>query len=203
LAQPIVTPNNALVTGYDFLKDEATAIKKSFADQGVTDTLGPINDNWTAADFRASFFAPTAHNRNSLNSHFAHNRFFPNDNNNVYATEITSTTDYQGSLVFSVGCHSGLNVPDADFPSTQLGTDWPQAFLRKGAATFIGNTGFGYGDSDLISYSERVMANFAEELGNEGAAIPSVGSAMLNAKQRYFDSIGAASLSNYDEKVMG
>src|SRR5262249_31043369 len=153
--------------------------------------------------FRASFFAPTARNLNSLNSHFAHNRFFPNDENNVYATEITGTTDYRGSLVFSVGCHSGLNVPDEDFETVQLGTDWPQAFLRQGASGFIGNTGFGYGDSDLISYSERVMANFAEELGATGGAIPTVGGALLNAKQRYYNSIGAAALTNYDEKAMG
>ena len=30
----------------------------------------------------------------------------------VWAVEVTDTTAYTGSVMFSVGCHSGLNVPD-------------------------------------------------------------------------------------------
>ena len=60
------------------------------------------------------------------------------------------------SLTFSVGCHSGLNVPDADAFDLQSGTDWAQSFVRQ-RATFIGNTGYGYGDSELIAYSGRTF----------------------------------------------
>jgi hypothetical protein len=79
--------------------------------------------------------------------------------------------------------------------------DWAQAFLREGA-TYIGNTGYGYGDSDLIAYSERLMSYFVEELGYNGEGTPSVGTALLRAKQRYFNSAAAGTLSNYDEKIM-
>ena len=87
--------------------------------------------------------------------------------------------DYTGSLIFSVGCHSGLNVPDGEAATIETGTDWAQAFLRRGA-TFIGNTGFGYGDSDLIAYSELIMKNFVEELGYwPNNQLPTVGNALL------------------------
>jgi hypothetical protein len=115
---------------------------------------------------------------------------------------VTATTHYSGALAFSVGCHSGLNVPDEDSRSPQSGTDWAQAFLRQGA-TFIGNTGYGYGDSDLIAYSERLMLNFVEELGDWTDGPQTVGGALMQAKQRYYNTAAAGSLSNYDEKVLG
>ncbi len=79
------------------------------------------------------------------------------------------------------------------------GLDWSQAFLSR-QATYFGNTGFGYGDSELISYSERLMLNFVEEL-TAGAGSP-IGLAMKEAKLRYFNSLGAGSFSNYDEKIL-
>ena len=141
----------------------------------------------------------------SLNSHFDHYRFFPNDPNDVLATEITGTTPYTGSLVYSVGCHSGLNVYDGSAPPVLTGTDFAQAFTRQGA-TFVGNTGFGYGDSDLVSYSELLALNFTQELGynptGAPATLPTVGLAMMRAKQRYLNSFGNGALTTYDEKVM-
>ena len=147
----------------------------------------------------------SARGLNSLNSHFAHNRFFPNDTNNVYADEVTSsTTDFNNSLIFSVGCHSGLNVPDAYFPSSARdATDWPQAFGRRGAS-MVGNTGFGYADFGSDLYSSRLMVNFVDQLGLfDNGAKPTTGRALMLAKQRYYNSLAPGSLSNYDEKVLG
>ena len=55
------------------------------------------------------------------------------------------------SLVYSIGCHSGLNVVNPDIASgtPQYQYDFPSAALKQGG-NWIGNTGFGYGDSDLI-----------------------------------------------------
>ena len=148
-------------------------------------------------------FRSAAHDLNSLNSHFRHDFLYANQpGDRVYATEVTATTAYQGSLVFSVGCHSGLNVPDEAAPSVETGTDWPQAFLRQGA-TFIGNTGYGYGDRDLLAYSERLMLAFVRELGYNDGSLPTVGQALMRAKQRYVNDTAVGSLSNYDEKVVG
>jgi hypothetical protein len=204
LTHSLLSPANAVVTGYDFLIDQAEAISATLRHQGITDITPLINDSWTDVDFRDGVFThPTAHSLNSLNSHFKHDLLYPNNaSDQVFATEVISTTDYTGVLVFSVGCHSGLNVPDADSDSVQTGTDWAQAFSRQGAV-FIGNTGYGYGDSDLIAYSERLMADFVEALGiwHDGA-MPTVGHALLEAKHHYYNSAAVSALSNYDEKVL-
>ena len=202
LAQPTITPASALVTGYTFLNDQANAVNETLQDYGVANRSTLINDTWTANDFRASFFAPTARDLNSLNAHFAHNRLIANDGSIVTASEITNSTAYAGSLIFSVGCHSGLNVPDVYFPNDpSRATDWPQAFARQGAS-LIGNTAYAYGDDTLIAYSERLIVNFVEQLGDESAGSATTGRALMQAKQRYFNTLGAGTLSNYDEKVL-
>jgi hypothetical protein len=204
ITKPTLTPNNALVTGYTFVQDQAQAVSASLAAQGIPTIDKLINDTWTAADLRAKLYpAGPAPGLISLNSHFEHHRLFPNDANFVYADETPGQADFAGTLIFSVGCHSGLNAPDeATYADARQASDWAQAFLREGA-TYIGNTGFGYGDSDLIAYSERLMSYFVEELGYAGEGTPSVGRALLRAKQRYFNSLAAGTLSNYDEKIMG
>jgi hypothetical protein len=113
LANPVLEPQDALVTGYEFLLDQAGVISATLDSYGVAPIQTLINDDWTADDFRTLLFTRTvAHNLISLNSHFQHNLFFPNNPENVYATEIMATTTYTASLIFSVGCHSGLNVAD-------------------------------------------------------------------------------------------
>jgi hypothetical protein len=201
LADPVINPNDALVTGYDFLIDQADAITESLQTQGIplANQAHLINNAWTAADFRNALFTlPVAPGLLSLNSHFEHYRFFPNGPQDVFATEIIAATDYNGSLIFSVGCHSGLNVTDALSPQPR---DWPQAFNAQNAS-FLGNTGYGYGDSDLVAYSELLMVNFVEALGDWSGGPQTVGQAMQMAKSRYFNSLAAGSFSNYDEKVL-
>ena len=61
-------------------------------------------------------------------------------------------------------------MPDEDsllagFDPNDHGRDWPQAFNMQ-QATFFGNTGYGYGDSDLVAYSELLMVNFVDALGD-------------------------------------
>ena len=143
--QPVLTPGDALVTGYDFLIDQATIITDTLASQGITAQTHLIDNSWTAQVFSDTLFTlATAPSLMSLNSHFEHYRFFPNDPNDIFAAQVTVTTNYDGALVFSVGCHSGLNVADAQSMSSLTAVDWPQAFGRQ-RASFIGNTGYGYG----------------------------------------------------------
>ena len=206
IASPTIAPQDGLVTGYDFLKDQAGSIKATLQDQGITPITTLINDAWTADDLRMDLFGPAqGSDLVSLNAHFSHYAMQPavisDTASLVDVGELkASTTDYQNSLVFSVGCHSGLNVPDGGEGLPLNGLDWVQAFTQK-KATFIGNTGYGYGDSELIAYSERLMVYFIEELSVQDGA--SVGEAMMRAKQRYFNTTASGSFSGYDEKSMG
>ena len=210
LNQPVMAPQEALVTGYDFLEDQATKINSTLLDQGLNaanvNTL--INETWTAADFRNATFYTNTYDLISLNSHFDHFRFFPNDNDNVTATEFEVVgSNFNNTLIFSVGCHSGLNADNNATAFSFTGNDYAQTFARNGA-TYLGNTGYGYGDGDLLAYSERLMVNFTQQLGynpvpGQNSTLPTVGTAMMEAKQRYLNSLGNGGLTNYDEKVLG
>ncbi|MGQ9876507.1 MAG: peptidase, partial [Chloroflexus sp.] len=124
---------------------------------------------------------------------------------------------FYNTLYYSVGCHSGYNVPNLAIDQS-LGqrinfyaADFAQAFNRH-AGNWIGNTGYGYGTLDGVDYSERLAALLTQELvRNEVRPDPeaasgetyvgrSIGEALVNAKLRYLrTSLG---LNAYDYKVL-
>ena len=97
-----------------------------------------------------------------------------------------STTDFTNSIVFSAGCHAGYNLVDGDaIPGVTLPLDWAQAFARK-KATLVAGTGYQYGDTDFLEYSERLYNNFARQLRAGAAGTPvAVGEALVQAKLAY------------------
>ena len=101
-----------------------------------------------------------------LAGHFSANSALAAD----FATSVLTTdlaaapTDFANSIVFSAGCHAGYNLVDGDaIPGVTLPLDWAQAFARKGA-TLIAGTGYQYGDTDFLEYSERLYNDFARQL---------------------------------------
>ena len=82
-----------------------------------------------------------------------------------------------------MGCHAGLSVFDLrPVEQPRLGA----AFAQKGAAAYVANTGFGYGDSTTIAYSEDSNRRFARSgrgLTNPTGADLTVGEALTVAKQ--------------------
>ncbi|MCO6452552.1 MAG: hypothetical protein J5I90_17360, partial [Caldilineales bacterium] len=195
----------SLVYSYDFLKDSAAQIAASFADLGLGGTV-VNNDVWSGDDLRADLLG-SRHDVSSINAHFSHFLLEPADRNQtgsgtlVQASEIvTSSVDLAGTINFSVGCHSGLNVCDvctSDFGKQfQSETDFAQAFAAKGAL-WLANTGYGYGDDTAATLSEELMSRFARNLGTS----PTVGEAIRQAKEDYaLMSMGA--YGPYDEKVL-
>ena len=98
-----------------------------------------------------------------------------------------------------MGCHGGLNVPAVSVAlssETERLGDWPQQDAGRGALT-VGNTGFGYGDTETVAYSERLMAEFARGLASHDV---SAGQALLFAKQRYAATLGTG--DDYDAKAL-
>jgi len=192
------TADSALVVGYDFLTDAALEIKSVLEGQGIA-TTSLISDTWTASQMQEALLT-APHDLNSLNGHFEHWRAIPADLGSGQLSSLqvfTSSADLSNALLFSVGCHAGLNVPDC-WAGPGLGLDFSQAFAAKGS-TWVGNTGYGYGMDDVIALSEQLMVYFTREL-LDGA--PSVGDALVRAKQRYVNSAAAASLGLYDEKIL-
>ncbi len=186
------------------------------------------------------FYSRTQTLVSSLNAHFDHWQLIPavTDGGNFPAERILSVAYSSGfggpatscdfypsicpgffsnTLYYSVGCHSGYNVPYQaidqllDIPTPFYAADFAQAFNRH-AGNWIGNTGYGYGTLDGVDYSERLAALLTQELvrnevrpdssatNGETYVGRSIGDALVNAKLRYLRT--ALGLNAYDYKVL-
>ena len=121
-----------------------------------------------------------------LGGHFSQSSALAADfTTRMISTELLeSTIDLTNAVIFSVGCHSGYNTVDPHAVQGVTPTpDWGQTFARK-RATFIGGTGYQYGETDIIDYSERLYLEFTRALrtGTEPVAI---GKALFDAKRTY------------------
>jgi hypothetical protein len=193
-ANGVVVPGSSLVTGYDFLEDAANAVRTELqlGTARAVDTLVTPNGkspqdpaSWTATQLGQKLLG-SRHDVIFLAGHFSANSALAADfKTNLLTTDLAaSTVDLTNAIVFSAGCHSGFNLVDADaIPGVTLPLDWAQAFARK-KATLIAGTGYQYGDTDFLEYSERLYRNFARNLraGNGPIAI---GEALVQAKLDY------------------
>ena len=204
------TPTSALVTGYDFLADSARDVAATLGaglgaggrtDLLVTDadvppgTVTPPgappdrSHSWTAADLRAHLFEGPRHDLVYLAGHFSANNALAADfRTSVLSTEVSATgTHLADTLVLSAGCHSGYNLVDGDaVPGVTEPLDWVQALTHQGAVVLAG-TGYQYGDTDLVEYSERLYGGVARQLRHGSGPVP-LGRALTLAKQEYLAS---------------
>jgi uncharacterized repeat protein (TIGR01451 family) len=185
-------PVSSLVSGYDFLADDAQAVSNELAIGvgAVPETLICPNTTapgscWTADDLRQRLFAQR-HDLIFLAGHFSASEALAADfSSHLFASELAaSTTDFKNTLLFSVGCHSGYNIVDTDaIPFVTLQPDWMQACARK-QVTVVAGTGYQYGDSDFVEYSERLYLEFSKQLRTGLGPVP-IGKALVNAKKVY------------------
>jgi hypothetical protein len=205
-----LSPSSALVTGYDFLADGATSVRGNllarFTGLSSTPTIGgkqAINTPgssdppWTADDIRTGFLqnlSPAS--IGSLNAHYNHYELEAADGSTLATTgEVTAAL--ASRILFTMGCHGGLNVADTLGGTTGKFLDWPEQYAKKLAAMYIANTGFGYGDTTSVALSERLLSLYANNLHSDSS---SVGEQWVAALQQYFATAGAYDV--YDEKVL-
>lgn len=177
-ADGTVAPTRSFVTGYDFLSDGAQRTFDALKGRAAGNLL---LDSWTADQARdgANAAGPAF---TSINGHYDNYRALPGltDGRLLGAAEVAPAP---GSVLFNVGCHSGLNLavaltgPDAD-EQERLG-DWPEQ-IGSASSLYVGNTGYGYGDTAAVAYSEKLMASYAEQLATGEAT---AGQALMFAKQ--------------------
>lgn len=193
----VPTPQSTLVTGYDFLEDAAQAIRAELAagtsaarsETLITEAVVSPDDPraWNADALRNALLAQ-GEDIIYLAGHFnAFSALAADFKTSMLSTELTaSDVDLVNALVFSNGCHSGYNVVNGEVKQgVTLPLDWAQAFARKGA-TFIGGTGYQYGDTEFIEFGERLYLEFARELRTGTGAVP-IGKALVRAKQSYLE----------------
>ena len=190
----VIVPGSALTTGYDFLEDAALAVTDELeagignnASTLITPRELPPTDptSWTADDLRSELLT-TRYDIGFLAGHFSASSALAADyNTRLLASELASSSvDMSNTLFFSAGCHSGYNiVNEHGVPGVTSEPDWAQAFAQKGS-TLIAGTGYQYGDTDFIEYSERLYLEFSQKL-REGTGAVSIGHALVAAKQTY------------------
>lgn len=106
------------------------------------------------------------------------------------------TEPLEGSLVLSLGCRSGIDLPDSVYGDE---AHWVDSFAVAGG--FIGSTGCGLADGATLALSERLLAQYADWIGvSEERGPVSAGAALMFAKQAYL--AGAAQYTGFDEKVL-
>ncbi len=203
----ILNLSSALVTGYDFFQDGA-ALSADNLLSAISPVDELISDNWDLAELLCDLLGVgggtcVTHKVNNVNAHYNHYGALTayGYNNNDFDDYLSSEEIYNsgsalaGSLNYTIGCHSGLSVPDgsaiADSPAANL--DFPQAMSGK-SAVYVGSTGFGLGDDTAVAGTEKLIAIFSAEVARGGT----VGQALVKAKQNYINSL--STISVYDEK---
>ena len=192
-------PASGLVTGYDFLADVAADVTQQLRGSGLAvdadlieaTGLGPLHASaWTADQLRAKLFS-RPFDILALNAHFSANRLLAAD----YTTRIGSEeidalplSLLSNALVLSTGCHSGYNIVDPDaVPVATQPRDFPQVLVSRGN-TLVGSTGYAYGDSQFIKYTEALVSGIVREL-RYGTGPVAIGKAVANAKRTYLRSL--------------
>jgi hypothetical protein len=177
-----ITLGQVLVTGYDFVQDTARANCSDWrADLGRESADCLIGDDWMADELRARQLAAAPPFKvQSINGHANHHQEGVPMGQPIDAREIASaSSDLERGLIYTLGCHSGLNVPPTD---TVGPLDLAQAFAQK-KANYVANTGYGWGFPIGIGLSEKLLRLYTEELRR--GAWASMGQALSTAKQRY------------------
>ena len=180
---------NALVTGYTFVDDTAESIGTLVSADTITKaTL--IGSSWVVTDLRTlQLQSAPRFDIQAVNGHATHLLEKAPDGGAVSAVEIAaSTADLAGAIVYSVGCHAGLNDTGS--------LDLAQAFAQK-KANYVANTGYGWGGGGT-TWSEALMRNYTLSL-LQGVST-TLGNALVAAKTAYVAQ--AEGFDSYDHKVL-
>ncbi len=187
---------NAYVSGYDFLKDAATGIADKL-DAANPGTQRVINDDFDSTELKASFNRAGA-GVTSINAHFSHTGAISaaadrgDDYNDI--VKVSDVTLSPGRLLLTIGCHAGLNDPDSALASGAV-QDWTQSAAQD-RAVMIANTGFGYGDTDVVAYSESLAVELARLLAS---GTVTAGQALMFGKQQFLGAL--LERTDYDAKA--
>ncbi len=200
------TPRSAVVTDYDFLSAGGTdtAAQLQGAGYAVDHALTETTPAWGKGDLTNHWLGKSPLPGVAvLNMHYDQYRGLPADGNksgdttHVYSTaDVGAGPSLDRRVVYTVGCHSGLDVPDAWSTSATAAQakDFAQAYAEKGLAGMVGNLGFGYADTSTVAYSAKLQSGFTADLASKY----DLGTALDEAKRSYL--LQLAGLSGYDLK---
>jgi len=175
----------AVASGYDAFSDGASFQCATLNDDLVATNCSLIGNSWTKDAF-VSLALTTRNDLVSLSSHANSRGFGTPDGGVVSDSEIVAApANFSRAIWYSIGCHAGKNLVESlDLPeSFSKSPDLPESFSIK-QATYVANTGYGWGETDGVDYSEKLMWYFTQQLtaGTE----TTVGKALIAAKNQYY-----------------
>ncbi len=172
-SEGVLGTDAAYVAGYDFMVDGsqqmAGALSTSLAQAGgtaptVTTRLDPA---WTSTQLQNDL-ATTAPDVGGVYADFSHREgqsaaeFTGGQPDRLTPAQLAAALPDGARVVFSMGCHSGLNVSNAVSGESGV-ADFAQA-VASGGGAFVTTTGYGYGDQVSVGLHERLMVLFAQQL---------------------------------------
>ena len=193
LSEDEITVDDAIVTGYTFVTDGAQAMCNELTEDNITTDCALIGQSWDRDDFVAQVLS-ARHDVASINGH-ANHWIIGSPSGDIFSSDVTgATADHTRAVFYTVGCHSGLNVPPTN-PYEPL--DTVQALVQH-QANYVANTGYGWGYVTSIGLSEQLMLNFTDYLVY--GRWSNLGQALAAAKTKYYLTDGL--FDYYDEKIM-
>ncbi|MDH5420946.1 MAG: hypothetical protein OEY55_03985 [Acidimicrobiia bacterium] len=191
----------AAAAGYDFLKDGVDEIVSNMTADGFDFSPGVLNEQngvlWNAQNL-IDLLSVSGLSVASINAHFDQYRSLPSEGNATGDETdlfVVGDTAISRALLFSMGCHAGLSVSNVQIGASPVwASDWAESFGGLGDL-WIGNSGYGYGDSAMVAYSESISASFGDFVGTN-----TVGQAWMLAKQDFAS--GMFVVSPYQTKSM-
>jgi len=174
----VLDPRTALSAGYDFIADASQDIDDTFNayssvfDYSVVPALidqPDVNPDlaWTREDFLedTAVATTTPVELVSFNMHFDFDEALPSSGDaagsytdNLINVSDLAGADLTGGIWFTVGCHSGSNLPDISVTDPLTSTDdWAQTFGQTGAV-YLAQNAYGLGDTEAIALTERLLA---------------------------------------------
>ncbi len=171
-------PTKIFITGHDFMYDGGKRTAKIWNKVEKPVFITPTPDNFSKIEKEIL-------GENDIMGIFLHAEHsylqIPlNENEYLMLTslDISNSSQAEGAVIYSMSCHSGLNVPEEEDDSLDL----VQSFMRKKIAAYIAPTGYGVGGVVTVAGHERLLEYFVENLceGEE------VGKALISAKRDYY-----------------
>src|SRR5581483_11449893 len=194
----ILKSSTAFVSGYDFVTDGSQLVQSRLGGILGSANVRSLYGGWTGNQLLGAAF-PTggAAAINDWNGHYDNYRALAGNGTDLISTSmLTGAHALSGGIFFTMGCHAGFQTTDAIVGATAPSAlDWAQYFSRAGTG-FVGNTGFGLGNTDSVAFSEELMADFAGHLNSKVSIVD----ALVQAKRDYYLSRDA--FSSYDEKTL-
>lgn len=202
LITPATAVDSVLVTGYDFIQDSAQENCTNWqAGSAAMVNCTLIGGDWSLSQYRnLQLLTDPAYQVRSISGHATHYAEGSADSNAMSAAELLASYSTDGGIVYTPGCHAGLNVPPTNQSTNSednYATDLPQSYLSLGY-NYIGNTGYGWGTRFGIGLSESLTNLYTEQLLDP--TVLDVGTAFVQTKQAYYRQ--QTSFTSLDKKVL-